>query len=105
MAETVEVSEAAQALWEHFGDQFFAGQDEGRRFIADALQERFGISEEEAQKLVEAGEREKAIRFVKDEVRAEAASDPAAGPTSAPIVGGHWEFGADRSSAASPKTG
>lgn len=64
MAHKVELSEAVAALQTHFGHQLRAGRDEGRDMMADALEEHFGMSEGEAEELIQVLEQAHTIRWV-----------------------------------------
>src|SRR5207249_10380149 len=64
MAATVGLPEAAAALDDHFGTRLDADQDEGRRLMAEALCDRFGISQRAARKLVDRLEQARTIRYV-----------------------------------------
>ncbi len=66
MAATVGLAEAATALEDHFGTRLDADHEEGRRLMADALCDQFGISQRAARKLVDALEQARTIRYVTD---------------------------------------
>ena len=66
MAATIGLPEAAAALDNHFGTRLDAGHEEGRGLMTDALCDQFGISQGAASKLVDALERARTIRYVRD---------------------------------------
>ena len=101
MAARVDLAEAAAALDDQFGTRLDADQDEGRRLMADALCDRFGISQREARKLVDALEQARTIRYVTDRRPKEAATGVAYGGSVGPGIGGfgpaveypgHWQI-------------
>jgi hypothetical protein len=57
-------TEAANALADYFGTHLETGHDEGRRLMADALHEQFGISTREARRLIDALEHAGTIHWV-----------------------------------------
>jgi hypothetical protein len=103
---TIQLQDAAQLLKERFGDRLEAGREEGRDLMAEALQERMGLSEEEAKEAVAALEKANTIRWRGQEelgsptpavtpfadVTGGASS---AGPTTSaavPLVEGYWQL-------------
>ena len=66
MAATIGLPEAAAALDDHFGTRLDADHEEGRRLMADALADQFGISQRAARKLVDALEQARTVRYVRD---------------------------------------
>jgi hypothetical protein len=64
MADKIGLSEAAQTLADHFGSQLETGRDEGRRLMASALHERFGIANREARRLIDGLEHAASIRWI-----------------------------------------
>ena len=68
MAETITLEKAADALGRHFGERLVAGRDEGRRLLAEALQEELGVSMRQAKQLVRDLENARSIPWVEREV-------------------------------------
>jgi hypothetical protein len=64
MAETISLQDAATALKDHFGEQLQAGRADGLEMMVDVLRDRFGISEHDGMKIVEALEAARTIRWV-----------------------------------------
>ena len=63
MAITMSLVEAESALQDQFGPRLDANRDDGRRIMADALRDRFGLSSRDARKLVEDLEHAWTIRY------------------------------------------
>ena len=87
-------TEAATALADHFGAQLEAGRAEGRRLMADALHQHFGIAIREARRLVDVLEHAGTIRWIEQRTDTESRIG-AFGST--PIVGaihaeGYWQL-------------
>ncbi len=64
MADKIGLGEAAQALMDQFGPRLEAGRNEGRRLMAGALHERFGIASREARRLIDGLEHAASIRWI-----------------------------------------
>src|SRR5437660_9299583 len=101
MAATVGLPEAAAALDDHFGTRLDADQDEGRRLMAEALCDRFGISQRAARKLVDRLEQARTIRYVTHTPSKESATGVAYSGSVGPGIGGfgpaveyegHWQI-------------
>jgi hypothetical protein len=103
---TVQLQDAAQLLKEQFGGRLEAGREEGRDLMAEALQEKMGLSQEEARETVTPLEKANTIRWRgQDEVESPTpAVTPfadvtggasSAGPTTSaavPFVDGYWQL-------------
>jgi hypothetical protein len=66
MTAAISLADAAAALDDYFGTRLDADHEEGRRLMADALSDQFGISQRAARKLVDALEQARTIRYVRD---------------------------------------
>ena len=102
MAATIGLPEAAAALDDHFGTRLDADHEEGRRLMADALADQFGISHRAARKLVDALEQARTVRYVADRPSQDADTGVAysggggfglgGGFGSAVEAAGHWQI-------------
>ncbi len=52
MAETINLTEARQVLKQEFGGRLKATKEDGRRILAQALMDKFGVSSEQALRIV-----------------------------------------------------
>ncbi len=100
MANKVEPQQAIDALHEHFGTgSLTASRDAGRDMMADALQQRLGLSKGDARDMIRTLEEAHSLRWVpgRDSLTAIA---PSAGnpvdvdkqPLPVQIDEGHWQF-------------
>ena len=105
MAETISLSEAAQALRDHFGPQLVAGREDGRELMVDALHDDLGLSRAEAKKTIDALEQAKSIRWMGGRRLSEAPhpaqmtggtitteSQSGYGEAAIPIQEGYWQL-------------
>jgi NAD(P)-dependent dehydrogenase (short-subunit alcohol dehydrogenase family) len=68
-ARSTTLAEAATALQDHFGARLEAGHDHGRRIMAAALRDRFGVSVRDERQPVAALESARPIRYQQDMAR------------------------------------
>ena len=102
----IQLTRAAQALRDHFGERVPGARDEGRRILAEALEIELGMSADEARRAVEALEKAHSIEFVESGIRGSVAQanmpfgealgveNPAGAATSAeaPLDSGYWRL-------------
>jgi hypothetical protein len=110
MAQDRSLQAAATALQAHFGPRYEASRDEGLQRMAEALQERLGLSQQEAEDAIINLEEARSIRWVETRGPGKAASHGAmfhgveainpGAPTGPPSVDsrgaldrGYWELG------------
>ncbi|MCA1552778.1 MAG: hypothetical protein LC737_00205 [Chloroflexi bacterium] len=109
MAEAT-LQQAAQTLLDHYGARFETGKDEGRRLMAETLEQRLGMSNHDAKKLVDDLVEAHTIRWTEGSAaRADEPSDrqailPGAVAQESDRVfgavlgrgGGYWQLGDDQ---------
>ncbi len=102
MADTVQLRDAVTALQEQFGARLETTYDEGRRLMADALRDRFGISGREATALVDALVNARTIRYRPGTLPAEAPmgsigswNNDAEGLHTPVRAGDYWQLGSE----------
>ncbi|MGH8248884.1 MAG: hypothetical protein ACREUU_20950 [Gammaproteobacteria bacterium] len=103
----IELSDAVRALQNRFGPRLAGGQDEGRRLMAEALEEHFRVLRGEAKDLVQALEDAHTIRWVDERgglatvphaatpfAESLGAESPGGLPSSAgiPLGSGYWQL-------------
>ena len=64
MAQSVNLSESAQALHAHFGQRFSASRTGGEQRFAAVLRTQFDVSEQDAQQVVAKLARREAIQWI-----------------------------------------
>ncbi len=106
MDDTTGLQEAAQTLLDHFGPRLETGRAEGRRLMAEVLEQKLGISSHDAKELVEALEQAHTIRWIAG--GEQGGTEPAVIPivpgvierqtgrvvAGVPFQGGYWQLGA-----------
>jgi hypothetical protein len=104
----VDLTRAAMALRNHFGETLDGGREEGMRLMADVLQETMGLAQAEAAETVRVLEQNRTIRWREPGgaagtiaqatmpfAEALGAQNPAGAATSAevPLQAGYWQLG------------